>query len=91
MIVGGSQCGMTLGARLQQFGVPTMVLQQIGHPGDARRNRYDALRLHFQVTYCEFPYLPFPQNWPKYLTKDQMADWIDLYAKVMNVNVWTSS
>ena len=91
VIVGGSQCGVTLGARLQQLGVPTIVLEQNGHPGDAWRKRYDALRLHFQVTYCEFPYLPFPQNWPKYLTKDQMADWIDIYAKVMNVNVWTNS
>ena len=91
VIVGGSQCGITLGARLKQLGVPSIVLERNERPGDAWRKRYDALRLHFQVTYCEFPYLPFPDNWPKYLSKDQMADWIDMYAKVMDVDVWTSS
>ena len=91
VIVGGSQCGVTLGARLKQLGVPSIVLEQNDRPGDAWRHRYDSLRLHFQVSYCEFPYLPFPDHWPKYLTKDQMADWIDMYARLMNVDVWTRS
>ncbi|CAE7369599.1 YUC10 [Symbiodinium pilosum] len=91
VIVGGSQCGVTLGARLKQLGVPNLVLEKNERPGDAWRHRYDSLRLHFQVTYCEFPYLPFPDSWPKYLTKDQMADWIDIYATVMNVDLWTGS
>jgi len=91
VIVGGSQCGVTLGARLKQLGVPCIVLEQNERPGDAWRHRYDSLRLHFQVSYCEFPYLPFPDHWPKYLTKDQMADWIDIYANLMNVDVWTRS
>ncbi|CAE7356606.1 YUC10 [Symbiodinium sp. KB8] len=91
VIVGGSQCGVTLGARLKQLGVPSIVLEQNDRPGDAWRHRYDSLRLHFQVSYCEFPYLPFPDHWPKYLTKDQMADWIDTYASLMNVDLWTRS
>jgi len=69
----------------------TKVLEQNDRPGDAWRHRYDSLRLHFQVSYCEFPYLPFPDHWPKYLTKDQMADWIDIYASLMNVDLWTRS
>jgi putative flavoprotein involved in K+ transport len=91
VIVGGSQCGVTLGARLKRLGVPNIVLEKNDHPGDAWRHRYDSLRLHFQVAYCEFPYLSFPDHWPKYLSKDQMADWIDMYAKLMNVDIWTNS
>lgn len=91
VIVGGSQCGVTLGARLKQLGVPSIVLEKNARPGDAWRHRYDSLRLHFQVTYCEFPYLPFPDHWPKYLSKDQMADWIDIYATAMNIDIWTNS
>jgi len=91
VIVGGSQCGVTLGARLKQLGVPSIVLEKNGRPGDAWRHRYEALRLHFQLSYCEFPYLPFPDTWPKYLSKGQMADWIDFYATAMGVDVWTNT
>ncbi len=37
------------------------------------------------------PYLPFPDDWPVYSPKDKIADWLEMYAKVMELNIWTST
>jgi cation diffusion facilitator CzcD-associated flavoprotein CzcO len=36
-------------------------------------------------------YLPFPKNWPKYSSKDKLADWLEAYAKIMELNIWLST
>lgn len=37
------------------------------------------------------PYLPFPSGWPIYTPKDKLADWLETYARVMELNVWTGT
>ena len=33
------------------------------------------------------PYLPFPENWPAFPSKDQMANWLDAYAAVIDLDI----
>src|SRR5690606_15412605 len=91
VIVGGRQFGITTAARLRLLGVDALVIEKTPRIGDAWRNRYHSLALHNQVGRNHFPYLPFPENWPKYLSKDMIADFIEFYARAMECNVWTSS
>jgi putative flavoprotein involved in K+ transport len=88
LIVGASQGGLALGARLRRLGVPTLLVDTHERPGDAWRNRYRSLHLHDAVWIDHLPYLPFPDHWPVYMHKDKMADWLEMYAKVMELNVW---
>jgi putative flavoprotein involved in K+ transport len=37
------------------------------------------------------PYLPFPDHWPVFSPKDKMGDWLEMYARVMELNCWTST
>ncbi|KAG5292966.1 flavin-binding monooxygenase [Histoplasma ohiense] len=37
------------------------------------------------------PYLPFPSSWPQYTPKDKLADWFEVYASTMELNVWTNT
>jgi cation diffusion facilitator CzcD-associated flavoprotein CzcO len=37
------------------------------------------------------PYFPFPDSWPVFIPKDDMADWLKTYAKTMKLDVWTST
>ena len=37
------------------------------------------------------PYIPFPPNWPVYSPKDKIGDWLEMYAKVMELNFWGST
>jgi len=91
LIVGAGQGGLALGARLKRLGVPTLLVEAHERPGDSWRKRYKSLCLHDPVWYDHMPYLPFPDDWPVYTPKDKMADWLEAYAKIMELNVWTST
>ena len=89
LIVGGGQGGIALGARLKQLGVPTIILEKNARAGDSWRNRYRSLVLHDPVWYDHLPYIPFPDNWPVFTPKDKLADWLEMYVRVMELDYWT--
>jgi putative flavoprotein involved in K+ transport len=91
VIVGGGQGGIALGARLRQLGVPTIIVERNERPGDSWRKRYKSLALHDPVWYDHLPYLDFPKNWPVFSPKDKIGDWLEMYAKVMELNFWGST
>lgn len=91
VIVGGGQGGLALGARLKRLGVPTLIVDALPKPGDSWRRRYKSLYLHDAVWADHLPHLPFPDHWPVYMSKDKMADWLEMYAKIMELNVWSST
>ena len=91
LVIGGSQGGLALGARLKQLGVPTLIVERNARAGDSWRNRYRSLVLHDPVWYDHMPYLPFPDNWPVFTPKDKMGDWLDAYASIFELNLWTST
>ncbi len=91
LVIGGGQGGIALGARLRQLDVPTIVVDRYERPGDQWRSRYKSLCLHDPVWYDHLPYLPFPDNWPVFAPKDKIADWLEMYVKVMELNYWSST
>jgi putative flavoprotein involved in K+ transport len=91
LIVGGGQGGMGLGARLKRLGVPALIVDRHSRPGDAWRRRYKSLCLHDPVWYDHLPYLPFPDHWPVYTPKDKMGDWLESYARIMELDYWSSA
>jgi len=91
LIVGGGQNGLTLAARLKRLGVPTLVVDALARPGDCWRTRYKSLYLHDPIFLDHFPYLPFPDHWPLYSSKDKMADWLEIYAKAMELDIWQNT
>jgi len=91
LVVGGGQGGIALGARLRQLGVPTIIVDKRGRPGDQWRSRYKSLCLHDPVWYDHLPYIKFPDNWPVFSPKDKIADWLESYTKVMELNYWSNT
>ena len=91
LIVGGGQGAIGLGARLRQLDVPTVIVEKNARPGDSWRNRYKSLCLHDPVWYDHLPYIDFPKNWPVFSPKDKIGDWLEMYAKVMELNYWGST
>ena len=65
--------------------------RSIERPGDSWRKRYKSLCLHDPVWYDHLPYLPFPDHWPVFSPKDKIADWLEMYTKVMELNYWGSA
>jgi len=91
LIVGAGQAGLSLGARLKMLEVPTLIVDRSPRIGDPWRRRYKSLVLHDPVWYDHMPYLPFPETWPVFTPKDKLADWLESYAQIMELDVWNST
>jgi putative flavoprotein involved in K+ transport len=91
LVIGGGQGGIALAARLKRLEVPALVIEKNERAGDSWRKRYKSLCLHDPVWYDHMPYLPFPDHWPVFSPKDRIADWLEMYVKVMDLDYWTSS
>lgn len=88
LIIGGGQGGIGLAARLRQHGVPALIVEKNARPGDSWRKRYKSLSLHDPIWYDHMPYIKFPDNWPVFSPKDKIADWLEMYARIMELNFW---
>ncbi len=36
-------------------------------------------------------YQPYPSNWPEFTPRDKLADWLELYASIQDLVVWTNA
>ncbi|OOF98064.1 hypothetical protein ASPCADRAFT_505081 [Aspergillus carbonarius ITEM 5010] len=91
MVLGAGQSGLNVSARLQRMGTPSVVVEQNGRVGDNWRHRYRSLVLHDHVDTTHLAYLPFPPDWPVYSSKDELADWLEVYAKTLSLNIWLNT
>ncbi len=91
LVVGGGQSGLAIAARLGQLDVDTLVVEKNARIGDNWRVRYHSLALHNQIDVNHLPYVKFPPNWPRYIPKDMLANWLEMYAEMMDVNCWTET
>jgi cation diffusion facilitator CzcD-associated flavoprotein CzcO len=88
VVIGGSQSGLGIAACLNVLGVDTLVIDKHERVGDAWRKRYHNLTLHNEVFVDHLPYMPFPPNYPVYIPRDKIANWLEFYADTMEINVW---
>ncbi len=91
LVVGAAQSGLTIAARLNLLGVDTLVVDREKRIGDSWRRRYHALTLHNETRVNHLPYMPFPRSWPVFIPKDMLANWFEIYAEAMELNVWTET
>ena len=91
LVVGAAQAGLTVAARLSMLGIDTLAIERKPRLGDSWRDRYHALTLHNETRVNHFPYMPFPRSWPVFIPKDMLANWFELYAEAMELNIWTGT
>lgn len=91
LIVGAGQAGLSLAARLDQFQADVLLVEKNSRVGNNWRRRYRSLTLHNEISANHLPYLPFPPTWPKFLPKDKLATWLEVYSEAMDLNIWTST
>ncbi len=91
VVLGAGHNGLTVAARLHTLGVPTLVIERETRIGDTWRKRYASLALH-SILHCDhLPYMPFPPTWTAHTPKDKFADFLEIYAKALDLNVWTGT
>jgi putative flavoprotein involved in K+ transport len=80
LVIGGGQAGLALGYHLGKTGLRFQIVDAGAGAGEAWRSRWDSLRLFTPAQYSNLPGLPFPAPRDTYPGKDDVADYLGLYA-----------
>jgi len=81
VVVGGGQAGLATGYHLARAGGEFVILDAGERIGDAWRRRWDSLRLFTPARYDGLPGWRFPARGWSFPTKDEMADYLEAYAR----------
>lgn len=86
IIIGGSAAGLASAACLQKEGIEYILLEKYSRVGTSWRNHYDRLHLHTSKKWSSLPFKSFDDSSPKYPSRDQVIEYLDNYAKELNIH-----
>lgn len=89
LVIGGGQSGLAVGYHLSQRGLPYLIIDANERIGDAWRNRWASFRLFTPNRLNALPGLPFPGFHWGFASKDEMADYLEAYARKFDIHVET--
>jgi putative flavoprotein involved in K+ transport len=89
VIIGGGQAGLTAGSYLSNEHRSFVILDANERIGDAWRKRWDSLRLFTPACFSSLPGLPLPAPAWSFVTKDELADYLEGYAARFELPVRT--
>jgi len=81
IVIGGGQAGLSVGYHLSRRGLRFVILDASARVGDAWRHRWDSLRLFTPAKLDGLDGMPFPAPPDTFPTKDEMADYLESYAR----------
>ena len=87
VVIGAGQAGLSVGYHLKQKGIDHVILDGASRVGDVWRNRWDSLRLFTPAKFDSLDGFRFPANPDTFPTKDQMADYLESYARTFELPV----
>ncbi len=87
VIVGGGQAGLALGYWLAKEHHNFVILDENARTGDSWRQRWDSLRLFTPAKYDGLPGAPFPGDPLAFPSKDELADYLEEYARRFSLPV----
>jgi cation diffusion facilitator CzcD-associated flavoprotein CzcO len=87
VIVGAGPAGLSTAAALQRLGVPSLVLERDSELGARWARRYDRMHLHTVRRFSGLAHLPLPRTLPRYVSKDDYAQYLRDYAEHFRLDV----
>lgn len=81
LIVGAGPAGLAVAACLRRLWLPFEIIEQTGEVGHSWMRHYERLHLHTDKAHSELPYLPFPRDYPRYPSRQQVVDYLQDYAR----------
>ena len=87
VVIGAGQAGLATAYFLKRSGVAFALLDGHGRIGDSWRKRYDSLVLFSSRAYSELPGLPLRGDPAGYSSKDEIAGYLENYARTLQLPV----
>lgn len=87
IIIGSGQAGLSMGYYLKKTALSFVIIDQNTRIGDTWRNRYDSLTLFTPPLYSSLPGLRLKKERNCMPTKDDIADYLENYAKTFSLPV----
>jgi putative flavoprotein involved in K+ transport len=81
IVIGGGQAGLSVGHHLKRAGAHFVILDENARIGDSWRKRWDSLRLFTPAKFDALDGMPFPARGNYFPTKDEMANYLEAYAR----------
>ncbi|KAH8664907.1 hypothetical protein BGZ61DRAFT_367151 [Ilyonectria robusta] len=91
VIVGAGHTGLAMAARCKVLGIPHLIIEKEDRAGYSWASRYATLSLHGPTFTNHLPCLPFPHWFPVFMPAPQLARFLQSYADIMDLNIWTKS
>jgi cation diffusion facilitator CzcD-associated flavoprotein CzcO len=87
IIVGGGASGLSTAGALSMLGIRPTILDQDDRIGGSWEKRYESLKLHTIRRYSGLAHYPIPGDRPRYLSKNQYAEYLREYADALALDV----
>ncbi|NND31844.1 MAG: NAD(P)/FAD-dependent oxidoreductase [Saprospiraceae bacterium] len=81
LIIGAGPAGLAIAGRLRKLGIDFTILEKDNVVGAMWHKHYDRLCLHTVKQLSHLPHLPFPDDFPTYIPKEQLAKYYQDYAR----------
>ncbi|KAF8547575.1 putative dimethylaniline monooxygenase (N-oxide-forming) [Imleria badia] len=91
VVLGAGQCGLAVAARLENIGIPTLVVEKSAAVGNTWRTRYKSLETNTPRAFNALPFHPFPESLGEYVPCAGVADYLDEYHKILGLHLLTSA
>ena len=69
------------------MGLKALLVDKSSQLGGNWTQRYDTVTLHTASYSDHYPFLKFPENWPTWVRRDKITDWMNHYAQIMGLNI----
>ncbi|MEZ0608371.1 flavin-containing monooxygenase [Fibrella sp. WM1] len=85
LILGAGPGGLAMAGQLAHRQLPFTLLEASNKVGVAWRNHYDRLHLHTVKEYSALPFLPFPPDYPTYVSRAQLVTYLEDYTQQFGI------
>lgn len=81
LIIGAGPAGLAAAAHLRRANTDFILLEQSAQIAHRWQNHYERLKLHTVKRYSELPFVPFPADYPKYVSRRDLVRYYEKYAE----------
>lgn len=85
VIIGAGPAGLAVGACLRKVDIDFIILERADEIAPSWRHHYERLHLHTIKRLSSLPFMPFPKDYPRYVPRRQMVEYLDSYARTFDL------